>query len=87
LSVSDFKSPDDIVPCFVIVSGGSSRNEPDKYYGPFVNFDAALQWICRQPDNVGFAIGCMRTPNKIRTSDDFHLPVRLEKSEDDFVDL
>ena len=79
----DYLSPDDIVQCFVIVSGGS-KNEPDKFYGPFVNFDAALNWIRIQPYNVGFAIGCMRTPNKTRTSDDFHLPVRLEKDEGDF---
>lgn len=85
--MSDYKSPDDTVQCFVIVSGGSHNAEPNKYYGPFVNFDAALQWICKQPDNVGFVIGCLRTPNKTRNFMQFHLPTRLEKDDHDFVEL
>lgn len=87
VSSADYKSEEDTVQCVVIVNGGSHPAEPIKYYGPFVNFDAALKWTRQQPGYVGFAICPIRTPHKSRIYDDFYLPARLEKDDSDFVEV
>ena len=84
--LTDWKTdPKDPVQCVVYLFGVGSA-EPTKFYGPFANHKAAIDWICSQPSHVGFAIGLLRTPNKARTYEEFYLPARLDK-EEDFVEL